>query len=120
MGKLAVIGTIVVREGSRQDVVRAVLAHRERSLKNEPGTLQFEVLVPPAEPTKILLYELYADAAAFAAHMKGASMARSRKKWAPRLSASPASSAYRGLSFLFEAIDRYCRVRVLRGPIIGG
>ena len=76
MGKLAVIGTIVVREGSRQDVVRAVLAHRERSLKDEPGTLQFEVLVPPAEPTKILLYELYSDAAAFTAHMKGASMAK--------------------------------------------
>jgi len=76
MGKLAVIGTIEVREGSREEVVRAVLAHRERSLKDEPGTLQFEVLVPSAEPTKIMLYELYVDGAAFAAHMKGASMAQ--------------------------------------------
>ena len=76
MGKLAVIGTIEVREGTRGDVVRAVLAHRERSLKEEPGTLQFEVLVPSAEPTKIMLYELYVDGAAFAAHMKGSSMAR--------------------------------------------
>jgi len=76
MGKLAVIGTIEVREGTREDVVRAVLAHRERSLKDEPGTLQFEVLVPSAEPTKIMLYELYADGAAFAAHMRGASMAK--------------------------------------------
>jgi autoinducer 2-degrading protein len=76
MSKLAVIGTIEVHEGCRPEVLPAVLAHRERSLKDEPGTLQFEVLVPAAEPNRIMLYELYSDAAAFAAHMKGSSMAQ--------------------------------------------
>lgn len=76
MGKLAVIGTVEVHEGTREDVLRAVLAHRERCLKDEPGTLQFEVLVPSTESNNILVYELYADEAAFAAHMKGASMAK--------------------------------------------
>lgn len=49
-------------------------------MQDEAGTLQFEVLVPAAEPNKILLYELYSDPAAFAAHLQGASMARVREE----------------------------------------
>lgn len=78
MSKLAVIGTIVVQTGTRAEVLRAVLAHRERCLKEEPGTIAFEVLVPADDETKLLLYELYADRASFAAHMKGKSMARAQ------------------------------------------
>lgn len=74
--KHAVIGTIDLRPGARDEVLRAVLAHRERSLRDEPGTLQFEVLVPDETPDKVHLFELYADKSAFVAHMKGASMAQ--------------------------------------------
>jgi autoinducer 2-degrading protein len=76
MSKLAVIRTIVVQPGTRNEVLRAALAHRERCLKEEPGTLAFEVLVPVEDSTKLLFYELYADQASFAAHMKGRSMAQ--------------------------------------------
>ncbi|MEJ8814873.1 putative quinol monooxygenase [Variovorax ureilyticus] len=76
MTKLAVIGTIDVQPGARAEVLSAVLAHRDRCLRDEPGTLQFEVLVPTEEPTKLMLYELYADNAAFSVHMKGASVAK--------------------------------------------
>ncbi|MGB7949474.1 MAG: antibiotic biosynthesis monooxygenase [Candidatus Binatia bacterium] len=76
MSKLAVIGTVVVQPGTRDEVLRAVLAHRERCLKEEPGTLAFEVLVPSEDSTKLLVYELYADPASFAAHMAGKSMAQ--------------------------------------------
>ena len=72
----AVIGTIEIQPGARAEVLKAVLAHRERSLRDEPGTIQFEVLVPQNDPDKLLLYEVYSDAAAFAVHMKGASMGR--------------------------------------------
>ena len=47
------------------------MAHKARCLKDEPGTLQFEVLVPNDDTTKILLYELYRDAAAFDANWNG-------------------------------------------------
>ena len=80
MGTLAVIGTIEVQPGTRAEVLRAVIAHRERCLKDEPGTLQFEVLVPSAEPDKLMLYEVYADSAAFSAHFKGTSMAKVREE----------------------------------------
>jgi len=45
-------------------------------LKEEPGTLAFEVLVPVEDLTKLLFYELYANPAAFAAHSEGKSMAQ--------------------------------------------
>ena len=74
--KHAVIGTIDVKPGARDEVLLAVLAHRARSLSDEPGTIQFEVLVPSDDPNKLYLFELYADTPAFFAHMKGASMAK--------------------------------------------
>ena len=76
MTKLAVIGTIEVQPGTRTEVLRAVLAHRDRCLRDEPGTLQFEVLVPSEDSTKLMPYELYADDIAFSVHMRGASMAK--------------------------------------------
>jgi len=76
MGKLAVIGTIVAQPGTRDEVLRAALGHRERCLRDEPGTLAFEVLVPVDDSTKLLFYELYTDPASFDAHMKGQSMAQ--------------------------------------------
>jgi quinol monooxygenase YgiN len=80
MAKLAVIGTIEVQPGARAEVLRAILTHRDRCLKDEPGTLQFEVLVPSEDSAKLMLYELYADAAAFSAHMHGASVAKVREE----------------------------------------
>ena len=103
MAKLAVIGTIEVRDGSREEVVRAVLAHRGRSLKDEPGTLQFEVLVPSAEPCKIMLYELYVDATAFAAHMNGASMAKVTQEIGSKVIGLTGVQCTPGHDFLHEA-----------------
>lgn len=57
--------------GRREEVLPLLMAHKARCLKDEPGTLQFEVLVPNDDTTKILLYELYRDAAAFDAHWNG-------------------------------------------------
>jgi (4S)-4-hydroxy-5-phosphonooxypentane-2,3-dione isomerase len=56
------------------------MAHKARCLKDEPGTLQFEVLIPNDDTTKILLYELYRDAAAFEVHWNGPSTARVRQE----------------------------------------
>ena len=80
MSKLALIVTIEFEPGSKEDILRALLAHRERCLKEEPGTLQFEVLVPLEEPSKLLLFELYADSSAFSVHSKGPSIARYREE----------------------------------------
>ena len=39
-----------------------------REARKEPGCQQFEVLVDPAERTKVMLFEVYADEKAFEAH----------------------------------------------------
>jgi autoinducer 2-degrading protein len=43
-----------------------------REARKEPGCRQFEVLVDPADRTKVMLFEVYDDEKAFEAHQQGA------------------------------------------------
>lgn len=74
--KHAVIRTLDIVPGARPAVLRAVMDHRRRCLRDEPGTLQVEVLVPRDEPHRIHLYELFSDNDACAAHLGGDSMSQ--------------------------------------------
>ena len=80
MSKVAIVGAVVVHPDARNEVLRALLAHRERCLRDEKGTLQFEVLLPHEDKTQIMLFEVYADASAFEAHWNGRSMAQIRRE----------------------------------------
>ena len=79
MSKFANVVTIEVAPGRRDQVVTLLLAHKAR-LKDEPGTLQFEVLLPKEDDTKILSYEVYRYAAAFEVHLKAPSLARLKEE----------------------------------------
>ena len=81
MPKFANVVTIEVVPGQKDEVVALLLAHKAR-LKAEPGTLQFEVLLPKDDDTKIHLYEMYRDAAAFEVHLNGSSLAQWKKETA--------------------------------------
>lgn len=84
MSRLAIIGTIEVAPGQRDQLLPLLLAHRARCLKGEPGiTLQFEVLAPYEDDSKVLVYEVYRDDAAFDLHRNGASNAQFREATAP-------------------------------------
>jgi (4S)-4-hydroxy-5-phosphonooxypentane-2,3-dione isomerase len=80
MPKLALIATIDVVEGQRDRLLSLLMAHKARSLKDEPGTLQFEVLVPREDDAKLFVYEVYRDDAAFEEHRNAASIAQFRKE----------------------------------------
>ena len=82
MAKLAIVGTIEVAPGRRDQLLPLLTAHRARCLKDEPGTLQFEVLAPREDDTKVLLYEVYQDDAAFNVHRNGPSIAQWREETA--------------------------------------
>jgi (4S)-4-hydroxy-5-phosphonooxypentane-2,3-dione isomerase len=75
MSRFANVVTIEVAPGRRDQVVSMLLAHKAR-LKDEPGTLQFEVLLPKDDDTKVLSFEMYRDAAAFEVHLHGQSLAQ--------------------------------------------
>ena len=80
MPKLAIMATIEIAPGSLQEYLPLAMAHRARCLKDEPGTLAFELMVSRDDDTKVMLYELYEDDAAFDAHWNGASMKRIREE----------------------------------------
>ena len=46
-----------------------MLENARASLAHEPGCTQFDVCVDPAAPAVVFLYEVYADRAAFDAHL---------------------------------------------------
>ena len=81
MSRFANVVTIEVVPGRKDEVVALLLAHKAR-LKDEPGTLQFEVLVPRDEDTKVRVYEMYRDVAAFEVHLNGPSLAQWNKETA--------------------------------------
>ena len=81
MPKFANVVTIEVVPGRRDQVVALLAAHKAR-LKSEPGTLQFEMLLPNDDDTKVLSFEMYRDAAAFETHLHGPSLAQLLKETA--------------------------------------
>ena len=85
MPKFANVVTIEVAPGRRDQVVTLLAAHKARSLKDEPGTLQFEILLPNNDDTKVLSYEVYRDDAAFEIHRNGPSLAQLREEAAGML-----------------------------------
>ena len=79
MAKLAIVATIKVSPGKRDDYLKHLRGHAERCLANEPGTLQFEILAPHDDPDALMLYEVYASSDAFQAHWNGESMKQVRR-----------------------------------------
>lgn len=64
-----VVVDFVVVPARAEDFRSLVLANAKSSLATEVGCRRFDVAIAPSEPTKVLLYELYDDAAAFALHL---------------------------------------------------
>jgi autoinducer 2-degrading protein len=82
MAKFANVVTVEVSRGRRDQLLPLLMAHKARCLKDEPGTLHFEILLPHDDDTKFLTYEVYRDAAAFEVHRNGSSFARFREETA--------------------------------------
>ncbi len=62
----------------RLKVLPSLMAHRERCLANEPGTIQFDISLPNDDDITIMLYEVFDNEDAFQAHAKGESMQKIR------------------------------------------
>src|SRR5215212_8573482 len=57
-----------VRAGRREEFLAGITANAEASVRDEPGCLRFDVCSVDSDENRFLLYELYTDADAFAAH----------------------------------------------------
>jgi quinol monooxygenase YgiN len=80
MSKLAIVATIKTVAGKRDEYLTFLKAHGKRCLATEPGTLQFEVLVPQEEADTVLLYEVYASPEAFQTHWNGTSIQQMKQE----------------------------------------
>ncbi len=78
MAKFAIVATFEIAPEQIGAFLPLLLAHRDRCLKDEPGTLRFDVL--RNEENKLMLYEVYEDDAAFQVHWNGPSIARMREE----------------------------------------
>lgn len=65
MGKLAVVATIKTIRGRREEYLKHLQAHAQRCLTTEPGTLNFEILVPHELGDTTMLYEVYESPKSF-------------------------------------------------------
>jgi len=79
MSRLPIIGTVECAAGKRDLVLAARAAHRLRCRRDEPGTLEFEILLPNDGDARILLDEVCERADAFELHRTSASVAGFRE-----------------------------------------
>ena len=68
-----------VRPGRREEFLAGMAANAEASVRDEPGCLRFDVSSVEDDENRFVLYELYADAEAFAAHKASPHFARWRE-----------------------------------------
>jgi autoinducer 2-degrading protein len=68
--QLALLVEFLVRPDFALRFGELVLANARASLEQEDGCRRFDVLVEPADGRRFVLYEIYADEAAFDAHLR--------------------------------------------------
>jgi quinol monooxygenase YgiN len=79
MSKLAIVATIKTVPSQRDEYLGHLKVHADRCLASEPGTLNFEILVPQKEAETVMLYEVYESPEAFQTHWNGPSKQQSDK-----------------------------------------
>ena len=67
-----------VRPGRREEFLAGMAANAEAAVRDEPGCLRFDVCSVQGDESRFVLYELYADADAFAAHKASSHFAQWR------------------------------------------
>ena len=75
----SLVVSMEVRPGLRDEFLAGMTANAEVSVRDEPGCLRFDVCSVEGDENRFLLYELYADAEAFAAHKQAPHFAEWRE-----------------------------------------
>ena len=68
MTKVALMGVLSIHPEQVDAFLAEMTDHKAKTLASEPGCLQFEFHTAVDDPNSVLLYEVYADAAAIVAH----------------------------------------------------
>ena len=79
-GSYVVIATLRAHPGKGDALLEAAKLHAETSLTAEAGCLQFDLIRDPADPDRVVFYEVFQDEDAFAAHQGSEHL----KRWRAR------------------------------------
>jgi len=74
MAATALIVEFRLKPGSRAAFDDIMIAHAQKTLAEEPGCTQFDILYPEGEDDRVVLIEVYTDQAAYEAHRSGPRM----------------------------------------------
>ena len=69
MSGFVIIVDFRLKPGTYDRFRALIVENAGASVRDEPGCRRFDVVVPEGETDRIVLYEIYDDAAAFAAHL---------------------------------------------------
>jgi quinol monooxygenase YgiN len=83
MAEIVLVVEYNIKPECRDAYLARIRRHRRDVLANEPGCKAFNILTTEEDPNRVLLYEVYADAAAFDAHGKTPYMANYRTETEP-------------------------------------
>ncbi len=65
-----IVVPLQIKEGHKEEFVEALLEDAKGAVSDEPGCLRFDVIQDSGDPNRIWVYEVYADEAAFQAHLQ--------------------------------------------------
>jgi len=85
MAKQAVIVKYRVRPGRMGEFLPLLRSHVARTKAEEPGCVQFDILIPHRDADTVHLYEVYADDAVFQAHNASQALADYKSRSEPLL-----------------------------------
>jgi quinol monooxygenase YgiN len=97
-GSLLVVHVDVRVVAGSVEAFHAATAQNAAASRQEPGVVRFDVLSDRAEPTHVVLVEIYRDAAAAAEHKRTAHYDRWRESVAPMMARPRTSVQYVNVS----------------------
>ncbi|MBX9751500.1 MAG: antibiotic biosynthesis monooxygenase [Roseococcus sp.] len=87
MAKIALVVEFKLKPGAHAAFDAIIRDHAAGTLADEPGCERFDVLQPKGkggpDDSRVMLYEVYADDAAFQAHTQNPRLARTRAAYEP-------------------------------------
>ena len=70
MSNVALVITLKLKPGKRDAFLPLISENARASARDEPGCQTFDVILPEDSEDTVILYEVYDDDAAFAAHQQ--------------------------------------------------
>jgi autoinducer 2-degrading protein len=95
----SVLSQLSIQPQHVEAFITLIREHARESIRDEPGTLGFDVIQDEQNPSHFFVHETYVDEAAFQAHMQGAIGKRNFPRIAALVSGKLDSSIFVGKGF---------------------